>query len=143
MSEPNQTPEELIRTITRTVTRAKVIPTPVDPTLTNEGEAADAAATGAAIAAVLTGAKVNNKTFTNKEVTLYAGDIAMSDETGAQTIAQAVESAGNRAANDIMYDAENLVSVKDAIDGIKDDLETELTTEEIDSIFDEVFEEEE
>lgn len=145
MSEVNTTenPEELVRTITRTVTRAEVIPTPVDPTLSNEGEAADAKATGDAIAGVIGNLRVNTKAPVSNAITIYAGDIAMSDETGAQTVAQAVESAGNKTAAEIMYDSTNLVSVKSAIDDINTALDSELSEEQIDAIFDEVFEEEE
>lgn len=140
MSEVNPTPEDLVEQITLTVEDATVIPSPIDPTLSNEGEAADAAATGAAIAAVLTGATVNGKSPTGKAFTIYAGDIAMSSSAGAQTVAEAIASAADKDAADIMYDTENLVTVKGAIDAINTALESELTTEEIDGIFDEVFE---
>lgn len=139
MSELNPTAEELIRNVTFTLQRANVIPTPIDPTLSNEGEAADAKATGDAIAGVIGNLLVNAKSPVNNAVTLYAGDILMSDAEGAQTIAAAVESAGDKGAEDIMYDAENLVSVKDALDAINTTLDSELTTEEIDAIFDDVF----
>lgn len=137
MSEIN--PSDLVEEITLTVDDASVIPTPIDPTLTQEGEAADAKATGDAITAVFSGAKVNGKAFVSKEVTVYAGDILMSDETGADTLAEAVENLGNRDASSVVYDAENLVSVKDALDAINTELDTELTESEIDDIFDEVF----
>ena len=140
MSELNPTPEDLVKQITLTVEDATVIPSPIDPTLSNEGEAADAAATGAAIAAVLTEATVNGKSPTGKAFTIYAGDIAMSSDAGAQTVAEAIASAADKDAADIMYDTENLVTVKGAIDDINTALESELTTEEIDGIFDEVFE---
>ena len=134
------TPSELVEEITLSVDDATVIPMPIDPTLSIEGEAADAKATGDAITAVFSGAKVNSKAFVSKEVTLYATDIAMSDAEGAQTISAAIEGISDKDASEIMYDSGNLVSVKDAIDGIKEDLDTELTTEEIDDLFDEVFE---
>ena len=137
MSEIN--PSDLVEEITLTVDDASVIPTPIDPTLTQEGEAADAKATGDAITAVFSGAKVNGKSFTDKAVTVYAGDILMSDETGADTLAEAVENLGNRDASSVVYDAENLVSVKDALDEIYTTIDTELTESEIDDLFDEVF----
>lgn len=139
MSEMNQTPDELVEEIDRVIDDASVIPTPIDPTLTQEGEAADAAATGAAIAAVIDELRINTKAPVNKAITLYAGDIAMSDAEGAQTILEAVEAIGDRDAGSIMYDAENLVSVKTALDGISESLESELSEEEIDAIIDEVF----
>lgn len=140
MSENTPTPEELVEEIDMTVDDATVIPVPIDPTLSNEGEAADAKATGDAIAAVFSGAKVNNKNFVSKAVTLYATDITMSNAAGAQTVAEAIGSIGDKDASDIMYDAENLVTVADALDDIQTEMETGLTDEEIDDIFDEVFE---
>lgn len=139
MSENTPTADELVEEINLTVSDATIVPMPIDPTLSNEGEAADAKATGDAIDAVFSGAKVNNKAFTDKAVTIYAGDIAMSDAEGAQTVSEAITSAASSTANDIMYDSDNLVSVKDAIDGIKEEIDTELTEDEIDAIFDEVF----
>lgn len=140
MSEVTPTPEELVEDISLTVDDASVIPVPIDPTLSHEGEAADAKATGDAIDAVFSGAQVNGKTYTDKAVTLYATDIAMSSEEGAQTIAETVEGISDKDASEIMYDTDNLVTIKDAIDGIKTEIDTELTTEEIDDLFDEVFE---
>ena len=139
MSEITPTPEELVEEISMTVDDATVIPMPIDPTLSNEGEAADAKATGDAIAAVFSGASVNGKNFVSKAVTLYGSDIAMSDDEGAQTVVEAIESIGDKDASEIMYDSENLVSVKDAIDDINEALDTELTAEEIDAICEEVF----
>ena len=140
MSETTPTPEELVEEIDMTVDDATVIPIPIDPTLSHEGEAADAKATGDAIAGVFGGATVNGKAFVNKEVSINATDIKISGEQGAQTVAQVIENIGDKDASDIMYDAENLVTVADALDGINTELETGLTDEEIDEIFDEVFE---
>lgn len=142
MSEnTNPTAESLVRNVTFSVERSSVVPMPIDPTLSNEGEAADAKATGDAIDAVFSGAKVNGKSFVDKEATIYAGDVLMSDEEGAQTIKAAVEGISDKDASEIMYDPDNLVTIKGAIDGIKTEIDTELTSEEIDAIFDEVFEE--
>lgn len=139
MSEVNPTAEELIRNVTFTLQRANVIPTPIDPTLSNEGEAADAKATGDAIAGVIGNLRVNTKAPVNNAVTVYATDIYMSDAQGAQTIAAAVESAADKDASEIMYNATSLISVKDALDTINATLDAELSDEEIDAIFDEVF----
>jgi len=140
MSEnTNPTAEELVRNVTFSLQRSTVVPTPIDPTLSHEGEAADAKATGDAIEGVFSGAKVNGKSFVNKESTLYAGDILMSDATGAQSIAEAISGIGDKDASEIMYDVENLVTVADALNGINETLDTELTEEQIDEIFDEVF----
>jgi len=158
MSELTPTPEELVRTVhfnieraTPTVSfhasRASVIPVPIDPTLSIQGEAADAKATGDAIAGVTDSLRVNGKAAVSdgglKKITVYATEMLMSDAAGAQNVAQAIESAADRTANDILYDSVNLVTVKAAIDGIKTEIDTELTEEEIDEIFAEVFEEEE
>ena len=139
MSELNPTAEELIRNVTFTIQRANVIPTPIDPTLSNEGEAADAKATGDAIAGVIGNLRVNTKAPVNNAVTIYAGDIYMSDAQGAQTISAAIESAADKDASEIMYNATTLTTVKDAIDTINTTLDSELSEEEIDAIFEEVF----
>ena len=142
MSEVNNTPEELVEDIAVEVEEAQEIPSPIDPTLTHPNEAADAFAVGQAIAAVLTKLILNGKTAVANAITLYAADILMSASQGAQTVAQAIEAAGNKGANDVMYDPENLVSVKDALDAIDTAMGTDLTETEIDEIWDEVFEEE-
>lgn len=137
--ENNATPEELVEEIDYDVEDAEVIPTPIDPTLSIEGEAADAKATGDAIAGVLNGVTINEKTAVNKAFTLYANDIKMSDDEGANTISEAIESIGDKDASEIMYDSEELVTVKDALDVINSTLDSELSEAEIDDIFDEVF----
>lgn len=137
MSELN--PSELVEEVDFTISDAEVIPTPIDPTLSHEGEAADAKATGDAIAGVIGNLRVNQKAPANNEITVYASDIKMSDEEGADTIAEAIENVGNRDASNVMYDSENLVSVKDALDNISETLDSELSEAEIDAIFDEVF----
>ena len=139
MSEVNPTPEELVEEIRLTVSDATVIPTPIDPTLSNQGEAADAKATGDAIAGVIGNLRVNTKAPVNNAITLYASDIPMSDAEGAQTVAAAIESAADKDASEIMYNATSLISVKDALDTINATLDAELSDEEIDAIFDEVF----
>ena len=139
MSELTRTPEELVEEVRLTVDDANVIPTPIDPTLSIEGEAADAKATGDAIAGMLDGMKVNGKSAVNKAFTVYAGEILMSGESGAQTVAEAIQGAGDKDADDIMYDSTNLVTVKAALDDINTALESELSEADIDAIFDEVF----
>lgn len=140
MSEVNNTPEEeLVENFTVDVEEATEIPSPIDPTLTKSGAAADAKATGDAIKGVLGKLKVNGKSASNNEITLLAEDIKMSSGTGAQTVAQAIEAVGNKNANDIIYDEGNLITVKGALDAINTALETDLTETEIDAILDEVF----
>ena len=139
MSELTPTPEELVEEITLSVDDATVIPVPIDPTLSHQGEAADAYATGQAVAGVIGNLRVNTKAPVSNAITLYGSDIALTSDEGAQTISQAIEGISDKDASEIMYDAENLVTVKDAIDGIITDLDTELSEAEIDGIFDEVF----
>ena len=133
------TPENMVETIMMTVEDANVIPVPIDPTLSHQGEAADAKATGDAIAGVIGNLRVNQKAAVNNAITLYAGDIKMSDTEGAQTIVEAVESAMDKGADDIIYDPVNLVSISEALDDIYTQIDTELTEEEIDDIFESVF----
>ena len=140
MSEVTPTPEELIEDIEYEVEDAEVVESPIDPTLSIPGASADAKATGDAIAAVFTGAKINNKSFTNKSVTLYGSDIALTNVEGAQTLTEAINAIGQKTADGITYDAENLITVKGALDDIYDQLDTDLTTDEIDALFTEVFE---
>lgn len=135
----SESPIELVRTIDYEVQDANVIPTPIDPTLSIEGDAADAKATGDAIAGVIGNLRVNTKAPVNNAVTLYGSDIAVTGDEGAQTIAEAIEAAGDKAADDIMYDADNMVTVADALDAINEAIDSELSAAEIDDIFDEVF----
>lgn len=135
----SESPIELVRTIDYEVQDASVIPTPIDPTLSIEGDAADAKATGDAIAGVIGNLRVNTKAPVNNVVTLYGSDIAVTGDEGAQTIAEAIEAAGDKAADDIMYDSENMVTVADALDAINEAIDSELSAAEIDDIFDEVF----
>lgn len=152
-NELNTTPEQLVETVNfeiqnntptvrHSLSRATVIPVPIDPTLSIQGEAADAKATGDAIAGVWSGATVNGKSATGKAFVVDATDILMSGDPDDQTVAEAIESVENRTAADIMYDAENLITVKGEIDSIKDEMDTEISESEIDEIIDLVFGEE-
>ena len=137
MSE--STAETLVRRVRIGVRAASTIPTPIDPTLSNQGEAADAAATGAAIAAVIGNLRVNGKAATNNAITVLAGDIPMSSAAGAASIADTIENLQGKNAANILYDTDNNVSIKAALDDIYTTLDTEMTETEIDDVFDAVF----
>ena len=154
MSEINNQADELAEEVAYTLEDASVIPTPLDPTLTHAGEAADAKATGDAIAAALN----------SGAVTVYASDILMSGEQGAQNLSETIQDVGGRTAADIIYDDGEEDTIHDVVNSIAnktaDDilyqnggensvydvvsdtittLEAGITNAEIDEIFDSVF----
>ena len=135
------TPEELVVNIRATVQAATEVPSPIDPTLKKAGVAAEAKATGDKIAAALGKLKINDKSVSDNAVTLYGTDIKVSNEEGAQTLTSAIEAAGNKTANDIIYDTGTLQTTKAAIDAIKEALETDLDQDDVDEIMAAVFEE--
>ena len=141
MSEnTNPTAEQLVRNVTFSLQRSSVIPMPIDPTLSNEGEAADAKATGDAIAAIAAVKKVNNQDPDSAgNVEINATQITMSADAGAQTISEAVQASQAQTGDTIKYETGGNDTVKDVVDGILEALETDLTTDEIDEIFDSVF----
>ena len=125
--------------ISMSVRDANVVPIPIDPTLTIEGEAADAKATGDAIVSAVGAIRVNTKAPVDNAFTIYGTDISMSNAAGAQTVTEAVTAIGNRTAADIIYDSNNLVTVKGALDDIYTQINTELSHDAIDAIIDDVF----
>lgn len=136
-------PNELVKRVRVGVRVANQIPTPLDPTLSHQGEAADAKATGDAINAVLGGLTINGKshvTGQQKTFVIYVPDILMSGETGAQTLAEVLTGLSEMDADDIMYKASELLTVKGALDDIYETLDSELTDEQIEAILDTVFE---
>ena len=135
------TPTELNEEFQMTVQDASVIPVPVDPTLSHQGEAADAYATGQAVAAASSGMSVNGKSFVNKAATVYAGDIKMSSDEAAQTVSEAIEAVNEKTADDIIFDTTELTTVKDAIDGISQEVDEPITDDELDEVIEDVFEE--
>jgi len=127
---------------------------PVDDTLSIEGQAADAAAVGAALAqkadlSQVTGIKVNGQAadqqgliyvdgsdipVSGEDSTLISAKIAaldaktaanipMSAESGAQSIADAINGSVNRAADAIPLEDGSTTMVKDAIEGLQGDTE--------------------
>ena len=145
MSETNNaTPEELVEEIEYEIEQAEVIPTPIDPTLTIAGEAADAKATGDAIRGIASAVKVNNQTAdASGNITVYGNQILMSEDTGAQDIAAAIEAVEDRTAADILYDSEESKTIADVFDEVTDALTDGVTDAEIDEMVESAFEEEE
>lgn len=133
------TPNELVEEIEYEVEDSEVVPFPIDPTLTEPGVAADAKATGDAINAIESSLRINGKAFANNSLTLYGSDITLASGESTQTVTQAIEDLSQRNADDVMYDTDELVSVKDKIDEIVLNVETAISTEEIDEIFEEIF----
>lgn len=130
INEINATPEELVEEVELEVEDAEGIPFPIDPTLTHPGEAADAKATGDAIRAITSSVTVNGQSADQTgNISLVASNIPVSNEQGAQTIAEVVEDLQDRDADDIMFSAEK--TIKQAVDEI--DREP-ITTQEIDGM---------
>ena len=138
MSEnTNPTAEELVRNVTFSLQRSTVIPMPIDPTLSNEGEAADAKATGDAIAAIAAVKKVNNTSpDSSGNAMVYATNIPMSDAVGAQTVSEAILSAQAQMANTIRRTTDNDQTVEAALEAIEAVCTDGCTNDEIDGIFD-------
>ena len=137
MSEINPTPEELVENIDMEVEDNTVVPMPIDPTLSNEGEAADAKATGDAIAAIAAVKKVLNQSPDGTgNVTINATQIPMSSEAGAQTISEAVLGVQAQTADTIYYVSGETDTVKSVVDGIITACTDGCTDDEIDEIFD-------
>ena len=137
MSELNPTPEELVENIDMEVEDASVIPVPVDPTLSNEGEAADAKATGDAIAAIVAVKKVNSTSPDNTgNVQIYANNIPMSNAVGAQTVAEAMVSVQAQTGDVIKYETGETDTIKTVVDGVITACTDGCTYDEIDGIFD-------
>jgi len=138
MSEnTNPTAEQLVRNVTFSLQRSTVIPMPIDPTLSNEGEAADAKAVGDAIAAIVAVKKVNAQSPDSAgAVVINATQIPMTSDEGAQTISEAILGVQAQTADTILYVAGSADTVKDVVDGIISDCTNGCTDDEIDAIFD-------
>lgn len=136
MSEINPTPEELVENIDMEVEDNTVVPMPIDPTLSHEGEAADAKATGDAIAAIAAVKKVLGQSPDGTgDVAINATQIPMSSEAGAQTISEAVLGVQAQTADTIYYVSGETDTVKSVVDGIINACTDGCTEDEIDEIF--------
>lgn len=156
MSETNnQIPEELIEEVGYTVEDAEVIPSPIDPTLSHAGEAADAKATGDAIKAVAVIVNGKSRDTSTGAITVYASDIPISGEEGAQTIDEAIDGANSRTGAEIALDgSEDSLTIAEAYQGaaqyveqldtrlteVEQSATDEMTAEEVDTIYDTIME---
>ena len=104
MSEVNENLDEVFE---EELDDATVITVPIDATLSNSGEAADAKAVGDALALkadadAVVNVRVNGQPADNQGAILIAGtDIPVSDASGAQTIAAAVAAVDGKTGADI------------------------------------------
>lgn len=113
MSENNQNSNELNNVIEEFVENAGVITVPIDDTLSNSGEAADAKAVGDALAEkadrseLQTQVKVNNQSPDSQGlIILLAGHIPVSEAQGAQNVAQVLNTLGLKTGADIKVNGE-------------------------------------
>lgn len=123
MSEVNNT-EDLNEQVEQEIDDATVITVPIDTTLANSGEAADAKAVGDALALkadkseLLDTIKVNEQSADNQgQIYIDATDIPMSG-TDSTTIKAAVEAAAGRTANDIPMSSSDATKIKAAIEAV-------------------------
>ena len=124
MSEINNN-EDLDEVFEEEMDDADVITVPIDATLSNSGEAADAKAVGDALAlkadaSAINTIKVNEQSADNQgQILLYGGDIPMSD-TDDTTLKAAIEAEQGKTAGDIpMTSAEDSDSIADAIEDLQ------------------------
>lgn len=142
MSEVNNaTPEELIENVEYSVEDHGTVPTPIDPTLTHAGEAADAKAAGDAIRAANFFKKINGKEAVNGEGTIYGTDIKVLDMEGSQTITEALSAAGGKDATEIIFDTDaGNETIAETFNALEEALLQAIPDETIDAVIEDVFE---
>lgn len=120
--------QDLNEQVEEVIDAATVITVPIDDTLSNSGEAADAKAVGDALALkadkseIQTAVKVNGQSADAQgNILVDASDIKMSDDLSAPTIKSAVETLQGQDASDIPMDktAPSAGTVKQAINAGK------------------------
>ena len=143
MSEVSESSTDLNEVVEEFIEDASVITVPIDDTLSNSGEAADAKAVGDALAlkadkSELSAAiNVNGQSADNKgKIILLAEHVPMADTQGADSVKDAIEAANARTAEDILMETGGEETVADVIQEIDEALTVGVTDEEIDAIFD-------
>ena len=102
MSETNENTNDLNEVFTEEMIDADVITVPIDDTLSNSGEAADAAAVGAALAlkadaSSIVTISVNGQTPDNQGVILVTANDTKMSSTDTTTIKEKIEAVGGKA----------------------------------------------
>lgn len=99
---------ELNETVQVQVIDSSVVTVPIDTTLSQAGQAADAAAVGQALENIHVTVTVDGQAADNQGVVLlYGHHIPMSAEEGADTVAAAIQAAANRTGADIPVNGES------------------------------------
>lgn len=124
MSEFN--PQDLVEEIEYSMDEATVIPMPIDPTLSNPGEAADAKATGDAIRAVGGSLDINGVTAVNGSFKVYSANIPMNAAQGAQTLETVVNEISGRTGEDIQISEDSVDSIAQTIENAVDTLSEQI-----------------
>ena len=112
-----------------TMDDATVITVPIDDTLSNSGEAADAKAVGDALAlkadlSQITGINVNGQEADNQGMILIDGtDIPLSDATGAPTIAAAISGISDKTADEMAMSSSDETTVAEKIAALEENAE--------------------
>ena len=157
MSEINQTNEqttdELIEEVEYEVADADVVETPVDPTLTIQGRAAEAKATGEAIRGIASSLRINAVAPVESVFHVYPEDIPMGEGEGVQSLADALSGLETRTGSDILLNdsadadtiaeaytaaAEYCDSLNERLNTVEQSVTDEMTTDDVDTIFDRV-----
>ena len=126
MSETNENTNDLNEVFTEEMIDADVITVPIDDTLSNSGEAADAAAVGAALAlkadaSSIVTISVNGQTPDNQGVILVTANDTKMSSTDATTIKDAIETVDAKTGADIPVNGTSgASSIADAISSIGD-----------------------
>ena len=148
--------DELMEQVEEEIDDAPVVTVPIDDTLTHSGEAADAKKVGDQLALkadkteIPASITVNGKSKdNNNNIAVYSADIPYASGSGQQTVKEKIDDLNARTADDIPMEEGGTETIADAVDDINEDIEelqtdvaAEMSDEEIEDVFDEVFGEE-